>query len=167
MDFEFTRDCIENGMVIELKDGSKHLIIDKMFVTNNTQKRKKVAISEQFISNLSSWNENMLFYDRSKDYLDICKVYEPNFSILKHMLDKDNNKNCIWERKSEVDWSKVPIDTKVLVSNDGKRWQKKHFSHYKKDTTSPFCVFQWGSTSWTSDAIGTSNWKYAKLTKEK
>ena len=167
MKFEFTRDCIESGMVIELRNGEKHLVIDKMHIDYNGKKRIKIAISEYFVSNLDSWNKNMLFHDRNRDDLDICKIYEPKLSILKHMLDKDNNMNCIWERKPEVDWSKVPIDTKILVSSDGKKWKNRYFSHYKKDEEKPFYVFQWGCTSWSCDIAGTGNWKYAKLAEEK
>lgn len=36
--------------------------------------------------------------------------------------------------KPTVDWSKVPVDTKILVrdSEDG-RWEKRHFARYKNN----------------------------------
>ena len=59
----------------------------------------------------------------------------------------------------KVDWSKVEVDTPILVRPrlDG-RWEKRHFAEYKNGD-----VYAWdnGRTSWTeADKI---KWKYAKL----
>lgn len=64
-----------------------------------------------------------------------------------------------------VDWSKVPVDTKILVrdSEDG-RWEKRHFARYKNNI-----VFAWdrGCTSYSADGYhNVSTWKYAKLAEE-
>lgn len=58
-----------------------------------------------------------------------------------------------------VDWTKVAVDTPILVSSDGKRWFKEYFVKYKDGY-----VYTWayGSTSWSSDG-DMSSWKYAKL----
>lgn len=64
-----------------------------------------------------------------------------------------------------VDWSKVPIDTKVLVSDDGVTWQKRHFAGAKlggKPT-----VYLNGQTSWSAgDTTGWVKYKYTKLAEE-
>lgn len=60
-----------------------------------------------------------------------------------------------------VDWSTIPKDTKVLVSNDGEKWYKKHFKEYKEDCVEPFVVYCFGNTSWTSETI--TAYKYCKL----
>lgn len=64
-----------------------------------------------------------------------------------------------------VDWSKVPIDTKVLVSDDGVTWQKRHFAGVKlggKPT-----VYIHGMTSWSAgDTTGWVKYKYTKLAEE-
>ena len=61
--------------------------------------------------------------------------------------------------KPEVDWSKVEVDTPILVKNsEDKMWRKRHFAEYKNGN-----VYAWvdGQTSWTgADKI---KWKYAKL----
>ena len=59
----------------------------------------------------------------------------------------------------EVDWSKVEVDTPILVrqGNNGK-WLERHFAKYEDGD-----VYAWvdGQTSWTgADKI---KWKYAKL----
>lgn len=64
-----------------------------------------------------------------------------------------------------VNWSKVPVDTKILVrdSEDG-WWEKRHFARYKNNI-----VFAWdrGCTSYSADGYyNVSTWKYAKLAEE-
>ena len=59
----------------------------------------------------------------------------------------------------EVDWSKVKVDTPILV-RQGKNgeWLERHFAKYENGD-----VYAWvdGQTSWTgADKI---KWKYAKL----
>ena len=61
--------------------------------------------------------------------------------------------------KPEVDWSKVKVDTPILV-RQGKNgeWLERHFAKYENGD-----VYAWvdGQTSWTgADEI---KWKYAKL----
>lgn len=59
-----------------------------------------------------------------------------------------------------VDWSKVAVDTPILVntSNDH-RWVKRYFAKYENGS-----VFAWnnGATSWSSDGHATA-WVLAKL----
>ena len=65
------------------------------------------------------------------------------------------------EFKEIVDWSKVPVDTKILVSDNGKLWYKRHFAKYENGSVH---VFPDGRSSFTteeSDII--YPWKYAKL----
>ena len=72
----------------------------------------------------------------------------------------DNFKK-IMEYEPPVDWSKVPVDTKIYVKDyKNDLWEKRHFSHYTSDgKVHAFCS---GTTSFTADE-GTSPWNYAKL----
>lgn len=65
---------------------------------------------------------------------------------------------CEEYQEPSVDWSKVPVDTKVLVSNDGNNWYKRYFARYENGI-----VYCWdrGATSWSTRI--TNNWNYAKL----
>ncbi len=61
-----------------------------------------------------------------------------------------------------VDWTKVPVDTPILVRDSvGFEWEKRHFAKCEKGV-----VYVWnhGTTSWS--ACGSSDisaWKMAKL----
>lgn len=61
-----------------------------------------------------------------------------------------------------VDWSKVPVDTPILVrDSENEEWHNRYFAKYKKGR-----VFSWanGATSWS--AINNEDcawWDHAKL----
>lgn len=74
------------------------------------------------------------------------------------MIVKDVDDNVIWERR-EVDWSKISVDTKVLVRNSKEEeWHRRYFAKYEDGCV--YC-FDNGANSWNSNEI--SLWKYAKL----
>lgn len=63
-------------------------------------------------------------------------------------------------KESEVDWSKVEVDTPIFVrDSEDENWHKRHFAKYKDGV-----IYTWdnGQTSWTKTYIMTA-WKYAKL----
>lgn len=65
-------------------------------------------------------------------------------------------------KEPEVDWSKVKVDTPILVK-DSKNgmWMRSHFAKYENET-----VYAWsdGCTSWTLyDHTYVTPWNYAKL----
>ena len=62
-----------------------------------------------------------------------------------------------------IDLSKLKVDDKILVSNDGKKWRKVHFAAIDDFTGNPRAWIN-GGTSWTE--ITTSCWRYAKLPEE-
>ena len=60
----------------------------------------------------------------------------------------------------EVDWSKIPVDTPVLVSDNGVNWERRYF--VRKSAEAMFGVYMHGATSWSAD--GYVVWyRYAKL----
>lgn len=59
-----------------------------------------------------------------------------------------------------VDWSKVPVDTPVLVKlYSDEKWIRRYFAKYQNG-----CVYTFsnGATSWSNDE-GTTSWNFAKL----
>lgn len=63
-------------------------------------------------------------------------------------------------KEPEVDWSKVKVDTPILVSEDAKEWNKRYFAKFEYGVVWSFCD---GRTSWTARKNDTISWKYAKL----
>lgn len=62
-----------------------------------------------------------------------------------------------------IDWSKVPIDTKLLVSDNGETWFKRYFAKYENRN-----IYAWadGRTSFSvRNRKDVFDWKYAKLYK--
>ena len=115
-------------------------------------------------------------------YADEIKKYEVSNGgyfcdefIMPHILKKDscagiNCEHChilqtIWlledYEEPEVDWSKVEVDTPILVRTvEGAEWFKRHFAKYEGGR-----VFVWnnGKTSWTAHDELMTDWNYAKL----
>lgn len=65
--------------------------------------------------------------------------------------------------KEIVDWSKIPIDTKILVSDDGEDWIRRYFAKYEGGRV---YAFMEGTTSFTVYNEGVCDWEYAKLYEE-
>ena len=110
-------------------------------------------------------------------YAEKIREYNgPNFCtdfIVPYVLKSDDCfNNCsrcgmlqiIWlledYEEPETDWSKVPVDTPILVRDyEGSDWFRRHFAKYENGT-----VYAWdgGDTSWSGGDVMTM-WKYAKL----
>ena len=138
---------LKNGMIFEMRNKSRFLIL------NNEIYHKDICHYEYFEKLhyfLESYNDDMFSMNDNK--YDIMKV-----------LDCDNN--VIWERK-EIDWTKVPVDTKVLVRDSKKEeWCKRYFAEYKDGI---FYTFNNAGTSWsTSNEISWREYKLAEEPKEK
>ena len=62
-------------------------------------------------------------------------------------------------KEPEVDWSKVPVDTPVLVSDNNRDWYHRHLA--KVVENQPY-IWGDGRTSWTTDGNDVL-YKYIKL----
>lgn len=61
-----------------------------------------------------------------------------------------------------IDWSKVPVDTPILVRDSKEdKWLHRHFAKFEDEF-----VYAWddGQTSWSS--LASVDWKYAKLAED-
>lgn len=61
----------------------------------------------------------------------------------------------------EVDWTKVQVDTPVLVSDDGITWVRRYFARVSSLGT--IYVYAHGATSWSADGDSQVQYKYAEL----
>ena len=81
------------------------------------------------------------------------------------VFDKKGIENILtpYEEEPEVDWSKVAVDTPILVRDSkGESWHERHFAKYENGI-----IYAWddGKTSWTAEGFATM-WRYAKLAEE-
>ena len=61
--------------------------------------------------------------------------------------------------ESPVDWSKVPVDTPILVRDlENEKWTKRHFAKYEGGKV---WAYRNGTTSWTNNGIYC--WTFEKL----
>lgn len=145
---------LKNGMTLILRgEGEKYIVKNKIFGED------KDGCMLELYSDLKTWlqtfDDDLKKINRIDKHSDIMKV-----------LDCDNK--VIWERK-EIDWTKVPVDTKVLVRNFKEEWVKRYFAEYKDGM---FYAFNNGGTSWSTSnktSWGVSNktsWRECKLAEE-
>lgn len=75
---------------------------------------------------------------------------------------EENQQIDIAEYLGIVDWSKVAVDTPILVSFDGCNWVKKYFAKVQNNTV---YAFDNGATSWSVSNVEycVTPWIYAKL----
>lgn len=92
---------------------------------------------------VDEWGKHLTEIYKAKD------ISEMKFTEIKtHLLDCD------------VDWTKIPTDTKILVSSDGKTWHHAYFAKYECNKV---YTFGGGATSWSNMNMYLSLWSYAKL----
>ena len=130
---------LKNGMIFQIRYGTKYyIVLNEIYTLDNS-----VSYTGSFYNIMEYYKED-LKYDGTTNN-DIMYVY-------------DSDGNLIWERE-EVDWTKVPKDTKVLVrdSKDAE-WRKRYFSEYKDGR---FYTFNNGGTSWS--ASNKTSWRECKL----
>ena len=116
------------------------------------------------MKNYEKYEEKIREYKGETFCADFVRPYILKQDDCYHMdCGQCNMLQLMWLMKeyeeSQVDWSRVEIDTPILV-RQGKNgeWLERHFAKYENGD-----VYAWvdGQTSWTgADEI---KWKYAKL----
>lgn len=103
--------------------------------------------------------DNTLFFFASEsDYL--CQ-FSPRVPVKSTCFEEKDQLIDIGEYLGIVDWSKVKVDTPILVSLDNETWLCRHFAAFKNGI-----VYTWssGATSWSVRKRECQDaWSYAKL----
>ena len=105
--------------------------------------------------------EESLYYLWLKD--------EKTQEVIEDNLTLDEILHMEFEEIVDVDWSKVQVDTKILVSGDGKDWYRRYFAKYENGF---IYAFPDGLSSFTAcykPECGYRRvcaWKYGKLYEE-
>ena len=124
----------------------------------------------------------MTNYERYRDEIIKCDGDGFCISFIRPKILKPMGKECsnigcgychmlmsMWfmdeYKESEIDWSKIPVDTKIYVRESiYDKWLRRYFAKYERGKIYAWCA---GYTSWSAD--GEDNvmpWKYAKLAVE-
>lgn len=138
----------KNGMSFKTRYGDKCYIIDSKVYRNSDKDESILGLWGSLEECLKSYDNELLVLHESPHGADIMEVY-------------DIENNLIWER-DEIDWTKVPVDTKVLVRASQKhRWDKRYFAKYENGKVFTFVN---GYTSWSvSNTKFLTSWEYARL----
>ena len=103
-------------------------------------------------------NDVLFFFNNEMEPLN---YFLPRVKVASTCFEEKNQLIDIGEYLGVVDWSKVKVDTPVLVSLDGETWLCRYFAAFKNGI-----IYTWssGATSWSirkreyQDA-----WSFAKL----
>ena len=81
------------------------------------------------------------------------------------VFDRKGIENILkpYKEETEIDWSKVAVDSPILVRDyEDETWYKRYFAKFESGI-----VYTWldGRTSWNSNNE-TNDWEYAKLAEE-
>ena len=119
------------------------------------------------MKNYEKYADDIRYYKRNSNFCDdfIIPYILKTDSCCGHVTcDICRMLQMIWlledYEEPEVDWSKVKVDTPILVRDfEGSDWFRRHFAKYENGT-----VYAWdgGDTSWSGGDVMTM-WKYAKL----
>ena len=112
--------------------------------------------------------EEMIAFNKHTKEVVVCQhldckhcLFLYNCGDKSHSCNFNTIKWLVSEYKEEVDWSKVPVDTPVLVSDDGTNWIRRYFAKITKLGT--IFVYSSGATSWSASTNPMTHYKYAKL----
>ena len=142
--------------------GTLNVEIAYIFIRNiREQEANKMELKpdfgkiEKIIQELEDWNKKV-----KKDSEGMTMSYGGYMRKIENILEA---LGLYLKPPPEVDGNKVPVDTKVLVSNDKKTWHNRYFSSYVKKR---YHCFNSGATSWSVDKKELDcsvPWKYCKL----
>lgn len=117
---------------------------------------------EDYVIDNNNRKWKVIKYNDKGDLTSECDLtsewdFIANFYNLTEILDLE------FKKVYEIDWSKVEVDTKILVSNDDVRCYRAHFAKFENNTIYSFSN---GTTSFTYEYSAFEPWKYAILYEE-
>lgn len=149
----FSREDIKPGMLVEMSvyegKGLYYVILCKEGMVLVNKKGDH--------SNLKYFNNDLS--RKISDEIKITKVYDLSEYASDALEFSTAHRDLLWTIEDKTDWSKVEVDTKVLVRNKpNDEWLKRHFAKYEDGKV---YVFENGRTSWNSRGI--THWEETKL----
>lgn len=128
----------------------------------------------RYIARDQELDELSVFFDKPKKLSSAWYIESYQWSSLSAFNDlfidvkwDDEEPFSIESYLGFIDWTKVPIDTKVLVrDSENHEWEPRHFAGFSRGLTEPFKAFDNGRTRWTNDGCPLIFWRYCKLAEE-
>lgn len=137
---------IINGMLFELRMGSTYYVIEGMVYIKTIE--HTLVPCETLWDFLETYEDDLT--SKNSSNLDIVKIF-------------DNGGKMIWNM-NQIDWSKIPVNTKVLVKNsENGEWNRRYFAGFINGEVTTFSN---GMTSWSTSRPNNPilvSWEYAKL----
>lgn len=159
---EFTINDIQTGDIIVTKDrGNTIMIAGRLKTTDD-------MFTKYGLGDLNDYDNNLETKDRSISEFDIEKVYRITNSYncgLNDIIDKlpEDKVELIWERKKEIDWTKVPRFTKVQVKDaENEKWRNRYFVGLEPDMTYPYKATVCDKFTFV-EGRNNALWKYIRL----
>lgn len=96
------------------------------------------------------------------DERDCSCLFSPRVPVKFTCFEEKDQVIDVGEYLGIIDWSKVKVDTPVLVRDfEGAKWEKRYFAFFKNGRVNTWCG---GTTSWSSKNItDTISWRHAKV----
>lgn len=130
----FTKNDLKIGMAAVTREGENLL-----FYINELG--SFFANKENIPFPLASYDDDLISFSSKKR--DIMKIYKG--SIVQGLDNIVNHGELIFSRR-EIDWGKVPVDTKIRFTLDGKAYVNRYFAKYQNGQV---FAFKNGGTSWS------------------
>lgn len=110
--------------------------------------------------NKAEIEDDVLFF--FKNERDLLCTFSPRVMVACTCFEEKDQVIDVAEYLGIVDWSKIPIDTPILVKDDcDDKWEKAHFAGYEDEM---ICAWNNGRTSFSArNKDDTFIWDRAKL----
>lgn len=101
-------------------------------------------------------DDTLFFFVNERD----CScLFSPRVPVKSTCFEEEYQLINVGEYLGIIDWSKVKVDTPILVRNNGCVWARRYFAEYKNGKVRTYFN---GATSWSSDGrLG--SWDCARL----
>lgn len=122
----------------------------------------RYIVADNFENIFLTGEKPSMYDDVDEVRISSCKKCIGAYSIARILPKlKANEVFSIAEELGIVDWSKVKVDTPVLVRDfENQDWKKRYFAFFDDEL-----IYTWdgGATSWSAKNKDAIPWKYAKL----
>ncbi len=153
----FSKKDIKPGMLVEISTSGEK----KLHYVTLCKEGMVLVDKKGYHTHLKYFNNDLS--RKIPDEIEITKVYDLTEYASKSLKFSTKDRELLWKMEHKTDWSKVEVDTKVLVRYKSyDEWEKRYFAEYIDDKV---YVFKDGRTSWNS--IGIEHWQETKLYENK